>query len=178
MIDIRKSPKWYITADITWTKHTGHLSVLMKGLTLKGLCLSITALMEPSYLIGASTFWRISWPELPSMSPWWPLPGLQYWCPIFKSSHCNSFEDGITMIVAPVMTHFALPFTRTDPRPALSPAEGPNSFHQKGEVESLILLHKISWTTCCFVMHTLLKQYHCYQSTTIWFSDIKLNTAQ
>ena len=28
-----------------------------------------------------------------SMSPWWPLQGLLSWCPIFKSSYCNSFED-------------------------------------------------------------------------------------
>ena len=27
------------------------------------------------------------------MSPWWPSLGLLSWCPVFKSSHCNSFED-------------------------------------------------------------------------------------
>ena len=28
------------------------------------------------------------------MAPWRPLSGLLFWCPIFKWSHCNSFEDG------------------------------------------------------------------------------------
>ena len=27
------------------------------------------------------------------MPPWWPLLGLLSWCPICKSSQCNSFED-------------------------------------------------------------------------------------
>ena len=26
------------------------------------------------------------------MSPWWPLLGLLHWCPIFMSSHINSFQ--------------------------------------------------------------------------------------
>ena len=30
--------------------------------------------------------------DIVDMSPWWPLLGLLSWCPIFKSSHCNSFE--------------------------------------------------------------------------------------
>ena len=29
------------------------------------------------------------------MSPWWPFLGILSWWPIFKSSHCYSFEDGI-----------------------------------------------------------------------------------
>ena len=32
-----------------------------------------------------STYW--------GMSPWWLLPKLLSWYPIFKLSHCNSFED-------------------------------------------------------------------------------------
>ena len=28
-----------------------------------------------------------------AMPPWWPLLELLSWSPIFKSSHCNSFED-------------------------------------------------------------------------------------
>ena len=28
-----------------------------------------------------------------SMSPWWPLEGLLFWCPIFKSSDYNSLRD-------------------------------------------------------------------------------------
>ena len=31
------------------------------------------------------------------ISPWWPLLGLLPWCPIFNSSHCNSFEDQATL---------------------------------------------------------------------------------
>ena len=27
------------------------------------------------------------------MLPWWPLLGILSWYPIFKSRHCNSFED-------------------------------------------------------------------------------------
>ena len=30
------------------------------------------------------------------MSPWWLCLGLLSWCPTFKSSHCNSFEDRVT----------------------------------------------------------------------------------
>ena len=34
-----------------------------------------------------STDWLTNY----GMSPWWPLLGLPSWCPIFKSSQCNSF---------------------------------------------------------------------------------------
>ena len=62
--------------------------------------------------------------------------------------------------------------TRTDPRPAVRPAEGPNSFHWKNlEVGSFILLHKISRTAYCFGIPTFLKQYNCYESATIWYTD-------
>ena len=58
--------------------------------------------------------------------------------------------------------------TRTDPRPA----EGPNSFHwKKREVGSFILLRKISRTACRFGIRTFLKQYRCYESATIWYTD-------
>ena len=39
------------------------------------------------------------------------------------------------------------------------------------EVESFTLLHKISRTACCFRICTLLKQYNCYESATIVYSD-------
>ena len=29
------------------------------------------------------------------ISPWWPLLGLLSWCPVFKRSHCISFEDWV-----------------------------------------------------------------------------------
>ena len=32
-------------------------------------------------------------------SPWWPLMELLLWCPIIKSSHCNSAEDLICHVV-------------------------------------------------------------------------------
>ena len=61
---------------------------------------------------------------------------------------------------------------RTSPRPALRPAEVPNSFHwKKREVGSFILLHKISRTACYFGIRTFLKQYKCYESATIWYID-------
>ena len=60
--------------------------------------------------------------------------------------------------------------TRTDPRPVMRPAEGPNSFHWKN-VGSFILLHKISRTACCFGIRTFLKQYNCYESATISYTD-------
>ena len=63
-------------------------------------------------------------------------------------------------------------FTRTDPRAAVRPAEGPNSFHWKNrDVGSFILLHKISRTACCFGICTFLKQYNCYKTATIWYTD-------
>ena len=34
-----------------------------------------------------------------------------------------------------------------------------------------ILLHKISGTACCFGIRTFLKQYKCYVSATIWYTD-------
>ena len=62
--------------------------------------------------------------------------------------------------------------TRTDPRPAVRPAEGPNSLHwKKREVGSFILLHKISRTACCFGIRTFLKQYSCYESAATWYTD-------
>ena len=42
---------------------------------------------------------------------------------------------------------------------------------KKREVGSFILLHKISRTTCCFGIRTFLKQYNCYGSATIWYTD-------
>ena len=32
--------------------------------------------------------------HLQFMLPWWPLLGLLYWCPIFKSSYCKSLNIG------------------------------------------------------------------------------------
>ena len=63
--------------------------------------------------------------------------------------------------------------TRTDPRPAVRPAEGPNSFHWKNvlEVGSFILLHKILRTACCLGKRIILKLYNCYESVTIWYTD-------
>ena len=42
---------------------------------------------------------------------------------------------------------------------------------KKREVGSFILLHKISWTACCFGIRTFLEQYNCYESATIWYTD-------
>ena len=42
---------------------------------------------------------------------------------------------------------------------------------KKRKVGSFILLHKISWTACCFGIRTFLKQYSCYESATIWYTD-------
>ena len=42
---------------------------------------------------------------------------------------------------------------------------------KKREVGSFILLHKISRTACCFGIRTFLKQYDCYESATIWYTD-------
>ena len=42
---------------------------------------------------------------------------------------------------------------------------------KKSEVGSFILLHKISRTACCFRILTFLKQYNCYESATIWYTD-------
>ena len=42
---------------------------------------------------------------------------------------------------------------------------------KKRAVGSFILLHKISWTACCFGISTFWKQYSCYESTTIWNTD-------
>ena len=65
-----------------------------------------------------------------------------------------------------------LPITRTDPRPAVRSAEGPNSFHwKKCGVGSFMLRHKISRTACCFGIRTFLKQYGCYENVTIWYTD-------
>ena len=41
---------------------------------------------------------------------------------------------------------------------------------KKSEVGSFTLLHKISWTACCFGIRSLLKQYNCYESATIWYT--------
>ena len=42
---------------------------------------------------------------------------------------------------------------------------------KKRGVGSFILLHKISRTACCFGIRTFLKQYNCYESATIWYTD-------
>ena len=42
---------------------------------------------------------------------------------------------------------------------------------KKRGVGSFILLHKISGTACCFGIRTFLKQYKCYVSATIWYTD-------
>ena len=42
---------------------------------------------------------------------------------------------------------------------------------KKRRVGSFILLHKISRTACCFGIRTFLKQYSCYESATIWYTD-------
>ena len=42
---------------------------------------------------------------------------------------------------------------------------------KKREVGSFILLHKIPRTACCFGIRTFLKQYSCYESATIWYTD-------
>ena len=42
---------------------------------------------------------------------------------------------------------------------------------EKSEVGNFTLLHKISRTACCFGISTLLKQYNCYESATIWYTD-------
>ena len=42
---------------------------------------------------------------------------------------------------------------------------------EKREVGSFIMLHKISRTACCFRIRTFLKQYNCYESATIWYTD-------
>ena len=42
---------------------------------------------------------------------------------------------------------------------------------KKREVGSFILLHKISRTACCFGIRIFLKQYNCYESATIWYTD-------
>ena len=42
---------------------------------------------------------------------------------------------------------------------------------KKREVGSFILLHKISRTACCFGIRTFLKQYNCYESATISYTD-------
>ena len=31
------------------------------------------------------------------MASWWPLLRQLSWCPIYESSHCNSFEDLVTV---------------------------------------------------------------------------------
>ena len=45
------------------------------------------------------------------------------------------------------------------------------SIEKACEVGSFILLHKISRTACCFGIRTFLKQYNCYESATIWYTD-------
>ena len=62
-------------------------------------------------------------------------------------------------------------YPNTDTRPAVRPAEHPNSFHWKSEVGSFTLLHKISRTACYFGTLTLLKKYNCHESATIWYTD-------
>ena len=42
---------------------------------------------------------------------------------------------------------------------------------KKRKVGSFIPLHKISWTACCFGIRTFSKQYNCYESATIWYTD-------
>ena len=42
---------------------------------------------------------------------------------------------------------------------------------KKRKVGSFILLYKISRTLWCFGMRTFLKQYSCYASATIWYTD-------
>ena len=42
---------------------------------------------------------------------------------------------------------------------------------KKHEVGSFTLLHKISRNPCCFGIRTFLKQYDCYESATIWYTD-------
>ena len=42
---------------------------------------------------------------------------------------------------------------------------------EKSEVGSFTLLCNISWTVCCFGICTLLKQYNCFESTTICYAD-------
>ena len=39
------------------------------------------------------------------------------------------------------------------------------------EGRNFILLHKILRTACCFGIRTFLKQYNCYESATIWYTD-------
>ena len=42
---------------------------------------------------------------------------------------------------------------------------------KKREVGSFILLHKIARAACCFGIRTFLKQYNCYESATIWYTE-------
>ena len=42
---------------------------------------------------------------------------------------------------------------------------------KKREVGSFILLLKLSRTARCFGIRTFLKQYNCYESATIWYTD-------
>ena len=42
---------------------------------------------------------------------------------------------------------------------------------KKRKVGSFILLHKISRSACCFGIRPFLKQYSCYESATIWYTD-------
>ena len=42
---------------------------------------------------------------------------------------------------------------------------------KKSQVESFTLLHKISRTAYCLEICTLVKQYNCYESAIIWYTD-------
>ena len=68
--------------------------------------------------------------------------------------------------------YFDVTVTQTDPRPGSRPGWGSEFVPlKKCEVASFTMLHKISQTTCCFGIPTLLKQYNCYGSTIIWYTD-------
>ena len=71
---------------------------------------------------------------------------------------------------------------RLESQCSAKPVNGPEASHEAGwgsefvplkktEVGSFILLHKISQTACCFGMRTFLKQYSCYESATMWYTD-------
>ena len=84
--------------------------------------------------------------------------------------------DRSLALLPPVTVYWSpagLKVIRTDPRPTVKPAEGRSEFVplKKSEVGSFTLLHKISRIACCFGIRTLLKQYNCYESATIWYTD-------
>ena len=98
------------------------------------------------------------------------------------TAHQTICTSGLELITYPSLPKWPSFPDSTLPAGAWGYSNGPEAGREAGwgsefvplkkrGVGSFILLHKISWTACCFGLRTFLKQYKCYVSATIWYTD-------